>query len=142
MALAAPVESVSAKLAVVDPAIIAAHDHSDVATGINRQCRQGRFRDRRNTVVDKQDMAILAELLLSVRQASKVVGRVERRGEIDIEHFRNRECCAQIGSVVRSDEISIVHNSDPIPIIEYPAVVGVNSALVVEQVIPDPRTRG
>src|SRR5215831_4010267 len=82
------------EVAVVDTAVIAANDHSDVTTRINRQCRQGRFRDRRNAVVDEQDMAILAELLLSVWQTLKVVGRVERRGEIDIEHFRYRECSA------------------------------------------------
>src|SRR6516225_5082429 len=124
------------ELAVVDPAIIAAHDQSDVSTGINRQRRQRRFGYRRNTVVDKKDIAVLTELLLSVRQAPEVAGRVERHPEVEIEHFCNRECAAQIGSVVRSDEMSIAHNSDPLPTIKYLAVVGVNSALVVEQGIP------
>src|SRR5215471_521944 len=52
------------ELAEIDPAVIAADDNGDVATGINLQRRYCRFGDRRNAVVDEEEVIVLAELLL------------------------------------------------------------------------------
>src|SRR5215472_4041638 len=117
------------KLAVVETAVVATGDQGYVAAGVHRQRRQRRLGDRRNTVVDKKNILFSAELLLPVRQAPEVARRPERGYEVDVEDFCNGECCAQIRSIMRSGEVGVADNSDPIPAVEYRAFGGMNSGL-------------
>ena len=86
---------------------MAADDHRHRSITIHIECRDRRLRCGRDAVIDIQHAIHLADLLLTMRQRRKVLGRAQRRSRIDAKRPCHRQRAGQVGQVVRAREIAV-----------------------------------